>query len=207
VRFVVRRRSPAVGPTIADTLGQAVAVPAARPARGRRRAASASAATAAVGGEHPASSRPTLQRRTDGGAEDRGRRSATGLGRRPSGGSQATGPRELEPGPGAPNDVANLGSGVFVGGSKSLQIGSRYLLDRVGSELHVLGPVHVDPDKVALRFPLGDVEATVEGDRLVIAPGPSGQGPDLAFGAVFLERNVDLGHELREGGPPRTASR
>ena len=208
VRFVVRRRSPAVGPTTADTLGQAVAVPAARPTRGPRRAASASAvATAAVGGEHATSSRPTLQRRADAGAEDRGRRSATRLGRRPSGGSQATGPRALEPGPGPANEVANLGSGVFVGGSESLQIGSRYLLDRVGSELHVLGPVHVDPDKVVLRVPLGNVEATVLGDRLVIAPGPSGRGPDLAFGAVFLERNIDLGHELREGGPPRTASR
>jgi len=103
--------------------------------------------------------------------------------------------------------VASLGSGVFIGGSKSLQIGSRYLLARVGSKLQVLGPVHVDPKKVALRVPLGDVEATVLGDRLVIAPGPSGRGPDLAFGSVFLERNVDLGHELREGGPPRTASR
>jgi len=208
VRFVVRRRSAAVGPTMADTLSQAVAITAQRPMRGPRRAASATAvATAAVGGEHTTPSRSTLQRRADGGAEDRGRRSATGLGRRPSGGSQATGPRELERESGAANEVASLGSGVFIGGSKSLQIGSRYLLARVGSKLQVLGPVHVDPKKVALRVPLGDVEATVLGDRLVIAPGPSGRGPDLAFGSVFLERNVDLGHELREGGPPRTASR
>jgi hypothetical protein len=208
VRFVVRRRSPAVGPTIADALGQAVAVPAARPARGLRRSAGAPAvATTAVGGEDPRLARPTLHRRSDAGAEDRGRRSPMGLGRRPSGGSQARGPHELEPEPAAANELANLGSGVFVGGSKSLQIGSRYLLDRVGSELHVLGPVHVDPEKVALRVPLGNVEATVLGDRLIISPGPSGQGPDLAFGAVFLERNVDLDHELREGGPPRTASR
>src|SRR5207244_2323573 len=132
----VRRRSPAVSPTTADTLGQAAAVPAVRPTRGPRRAASASAvATAAVGGERATSSRPTLKRRADAGAEDRGRRFATRLGRRPSGGSQAIGPRALEPGPGPANEVANLGSGVFV------------------------------------------------------------------------ERNIDLGHELREGGPPRTASR
>jgi hypothetical protein len=89
---------------------------------------------------------------------------------------------------------------VFIGGSETLQIGSRYLLARVGSELHVLGPVHVDPEAIAVRVPLGDVEPTILADRLFIAPGSSGQGPELAFGAVLLERGIDLDRELASDG-------
>jgi hypothetical protein len=122
-----------------------------------------------------------------------------GLGRRPSAGSAA--PRlAAEPGPSLTNESASLGSGVFIGGSESLQIGSRYLLARVGSELHVLGPVHVDPAAIAVRVPLGGVQPTIVADRLFIAPASSRHGPELAFGAVLLERGIDLGHELQEAG-------
>ncbi|HEV7810424.1 MAG TPA: hypothetical protein VGO64_07480, partial [Candidatus Limnocylindrales bacterium] len=37
---------------------------------------------------------------------------------------------------------AVIGSGVFVGGNRPLQPGSRYLLARVGPELQIFGPLH-----------------------------------------------------------------
>jgi hypothetical protein len=112
-------------------------------------------------------------------------------------------PLESEGGPGI------LGSGVFIGGSESLQVGSRYLFARVGDELHALGPVHVSPAAIAARVPLRGVEPNVADDRLVLSPTEPGRGPELAFGGVRLERDVDIIRELRVGegrdavaGPP-----
>jgi hypothetical protein len=112
-------------------------------------------------------------------------------------------PLESEGGPGI------LGSGVFIGGSESLQVGSRYLFARVGDELHALGPVHVSPAAIAARVPLRGVEPNVADDRLMLSPTDPGRGPELAFGGVRLERDVDILRELRVGegrdavgGPP-----
>jgi hypothetical protein len=102
-------------------------------------------------------------------------------------------PAESDGGPGI------LGSGVFVGGSESLQVGSRYLLARVGDELHALGPVHVSPATIAARVPLRGVAPTFVEDRLLLAPTEPGRGPELAFGGVRLERAVDIVRELRLG--------
>jgi hypothetical protein len=123
------------------------------------------------------------------------RRPATTLGRR----ATAAPPTLLEPDPlpAAPSAPAILGSGIFVAGGKSLQIGSRYLFARVGSELHVLGPVHVSPEKVAARMSLAGIEPTVVADRLLVAPVKRGQGPELAFGGVVLERGVVIDRDLR----------
>jgi hypothetical protein len=123
------------------------------------------------------------------------RRPATTLGRR----ATAAPPTLLEPDPlpAAPSAPAILGSGIFVAGGKSLQIGSRYLFARVGSELHVLGPVHLSPEKVAARLSLADIEPTVVADRLLVAPLKRGQGPELAFGGVVLERGVVIDRDLR----------
>jgi hypothetical protein len=122
-------------------------------------------------------------------------RPATTLGRR----ATARPPTLLEPHPlpAAPSGPAILGSGIFVAGGKSLQIGSRYLFARVGSELHVLGPVHLSPEKVATRLSLADIEPTVVADRLLIAPVKRGQGPELAFGGVVLEGGVVIDRDLR----------
>jgi hypothetical protein len=129
-------------------------------------------------------------------------RPATALGLRPPAVSApfslspsplAVPPLESEAGPGI------LGSGVFVGGSESLQVGSRYLFARVGDDLHALGPVHVSPATIAARVPLGGVEPRLVEDRLMIAPTEPGRGPELAFGGVRLERNVDIVRELRVG--------
>lgn len=122
-------------------------------------------------------------------------RPATTLGRR----ATAAPPTLLEPDPlpAAPSGPAIIGSGIFVAGGKSLQIGSRYLFARVGSELHVLGPVHLSPEKVAARLSLADIEPTVVADRLLVAPVKRGQGPELAFGGVILERGVVIERDLR----------
>jgi hypothetical protein len=126
-------------------------------------------------------------------------RPATALGLRPPAVSApfslspsplAAQPLEAESGPGI------LGSGVFVGGSESLQVGSRYLFARVGDDLHALGPVHVSPATIAARVPLGGVEPSFVDDRLMLASVEPGRGPELAFGGVRLERNVDIVREL-----------
>jgi hypothetical protein len=129
-------------------------------------------------------------------------RPATALGLRPPAVSApfslspsplAAQPLEAESGPGI------LGSGVFVGGSESLQVGSRYLFARVGDDLHALGPVHVSPATIAARVPLGGVEPSFVDDRLMLASVEPGRGPELAFGGVRLERNVDIVRELWVG--------
>ena len=124
-----------------------------------------------------------------GSAVEPGRRSATTLGRRPTpqptpaASSRATG------------TVAILGSAIFIGGSASLQIGSRYLLAKVGNKLHVLGPIHISPSAVAARITLADVEATVLADRLLIT-GRAGTKLSLAFSSVAVEPDVDLEQQL-----------
>jgi hypothetical protein len=134
-------------------------------------------------------------------------RSATALGRRatevPAAAPSAPRPAARRPPSGA---LAILGSGVFMGGSSSLQIGSRYLLARVGSELHVLGPIHVSPAAIAIRMPLGGLEPTLLADRLLISPTRRGRGPELAFGAVLLEEGVDLTTDLHVPKRSRSAS-
>jgi hypothetical protein len=99
--------------------------------------------------------------------------------------------------PASTTALAILGSGVFIAGGESLQIGSRYLLARVGSELQVLGPVHVSPATVAARLSLTDIEPTLVADRLLVAPAKPGHGPELAFGAVLLEHGVVVDRDMR----------
>jgi hypothetical protein len=192
------------------TVASAVAVPAATPiaapvatpvsaatARSTRRATRATPAEPALPG--PESTR----------------RSATALGRRatlepPAAPPAVATPAERATAP-APQrapagTLAILGSGVFIGGSEALQIGSRYLLARVGAELHVLGPVHISPAAVATRIPLAGVEPTLLADRLLITSNRPGRGSDLAFGGVSLESGVDVARELRAPRKGRSAN-
>lgn len=144
-------------------------------------------------------------------------RSATALGRRatieaaeaarttpaPAEAPRATPPAAPRP---AAGTLAILGSGVFIGGSESLQVGSRYLLARVGADLHVLGPVHISPAAIAARISLAGVEPTLLADRLLLTSIRPGRGSNLAFGGVSLESGVDVARDLRAPRKRRPAS-
>jgi hypothetical protein len=82
-----------------------------------------------------------------------------------------------------------------MGGNVSLQIGSRYLLNRVGPKLHLLGPIHISPSAIAARVNLADAEATVLADRLLIT-GRAGSELSLVFSSVVAEPGVDLEEQL-----------
>jgi hypothetical protein len=129
-----------------------------------------------------------------------GRRSATALGRRPV-------PPQATPAATAPSSgtVAILGSGLFMGGNASLQIGSRYLLAKVGPKLHLLGPIHISPSAIAARVSLADAEAMVLADRLVIT-GRSGSDMSLVFSGVVAEPGVDLEEQLVAPTRPRAVA-
>lgn len=165
--------------------------PTSRPARTSRARSGSSSISDAGRGSDPANGR-SIPGANSGGP---GGQPATTLGRRAT-----EAPAKLlqpEPTPASTSTLVILGSGVFIAGGKSLQIGSRYLLARVGSELHVLGPVHVSPAKVAARLSLKNIEPTFVADRLLVAPAKPGQGPELAFGAVLLEHGVVVDRDLR----------
>jgi hypothetical protein len=93
-----------------------------------------------------------------------------------------------------------LGSGIFMGGNASLQIGSRYLLAKVGPTLHLLGPIHISPSAIAARVTLADAEATLLADRLLIT-ALSGSELSFVFSSVVAEPGVDLEEQLV--GPTR----
>jgi hypothetical protein len=116
---------------------------------------------------------------------------ATRLGNRPPEGSAAGHPLTA-----ARDDahaaLAILGSGVYVGGNRPIQAGSRYLLARVGDELQLLGPIHLDPGAIADRVPLRSVEAFVLEGRLLIAGRDAKSDVSMAFVAVSQEREVDI---------------
>jgi hypothetical protein len=143
-------------------------------------------------------------------------RSATALGRRAT--IEAEESARTTPAPEAPrakppaaprpaaDTLAILGSGVFIGGSESLQVGSRYLLARVGADLHVLGPVHISPAAIAARISLAGVEPTLLADRLLLTSIRPGRGSNLAFGGVSLESGVDVARDLRAPRKRRPAS-
>jgi hypothetical protein len=97
---------------------------------------------------------------------------------------------------GGPAD-AILGSGIFMGGTAPLQIGSRYLLARVGTELQALGPTHVNPSAVAARVRLVGAETTVVADSLVVARTSGDGSPMLSFASVVAGPGVDLAERLK----------
>jgi hypothetical protein len=82
-----------------------------------------------------------------------------------------------------------------MGGSASLQIGSRYFLARVGTKLHLLGPIHISPSAVAARITLADTDVAVLADRLLLT-GRAGSDLSLGFSSVAAEPGVDLEQQL-----------
>lgn len=82
-----------------------------------------------------------------------------------------------------PTRVATtLASGIFITGNVGLVAGSRYTFQVEGDRFQVLGPVDVDPTKVAIERPMSGVDATAFEGRLVVSEPerPSG-GVVLAF--------------------------
>lgn len=118
----------------------------------------------------------------------------------------AVAPVETQPDPDDDDDrpFAVLGSGVFVGGNRPLQPGSRYLLARVGPELQVFGPLHLNPASVATRMSTKDIEVTVVGDRLTIGGNSPLMDVALAFVGITVEPGVDIRSAFR---PRRAAAR
>jgi hypothetical protein len=96
----------------------------------------------------------------------------------------------------ASQTLAIMGSGVFVGGSDDLQIGSRYFLARVGGEFQALGPIHMSPSAVAMKMKINDTETTVVADRVLITGRGRASGRTLAFAGVSMEPGMNIEQEL-----------
>ena len=126
---------------------------------------------------------------------------ATGLGHRPDA-VASPGPNP-EPAPAPEPAIQIVGSGVYMGGNRPIETGSRYLLARVGSELQVLGPIHLNAGQVADRLPVGEIDVFVLDDRLLIGSRNGRDDATMAFVAVSLERGVDL--EAMFGAPTSPA--
>lgn len=124
---------------------------------------------------------------------------ATRLGRRPAD-APAVRPEASDPGEAA---LAILGSGVYVGGNRPIEAGNRYLLARVAGELQILGPVHLDPGRVADRVPIQAIGAFVLEGRLVIDGRDAKTDISMAFVSVSQEREVDIVAAL---SPPSAAA-
>lgn len=62
-----------------------------------------------------------------------------------------------------------LATGVYVTGSSSLVVGSRYAIARRGASLRILGPLDFDPTALALERRLAILTVTAIGERLVIS--------------------------------------
>ncbi|HEV8280946.1 MAG TPA: hypothetical protein VGQ02_03740 [Candidatus Limnocylindrales bacterium] len=78
-----------------------------------------------------------------------------------------------------------LATGVYFGGTAGLAVGGRYVITRHGPLFRLLGPVDLDPARVALERPLGRLSAVAVGERLVITEG-DGSRVSLAIGMGAL---------------------
>jgi hypothetical protein len=78
-----------------------------------------------------------------------------------------------------------LATGVYFGGTAGLAVGGRYVIVRQGPQFRLLGPVDLDPTRVALERPLARLVAVAVGERLVITEGDSSR-VSLAIGMGAL---------------------
>jgi len=85
--------------------------------------------------------------------------------------------------PGAAQEV--LATAVYFGGTAGLAVGGRYVIVRQGPLFRLLGPVDLDPTRVALERPLSRLVAVAVGERLVITEG-DGARVSLAIGMGAL---------------------
>jgi hypothetical protein len=78
-----------------------------------------------------------------------------------------------------------LATAVYFGGTAGLAVGGRYVITRQGAMFRLLGPVDLDPTRVALERPLARLAAAAVGERLVITEG-DGAHVSLAIGLGAL---------------------
>jgi hypothetical protein len=78
-----------------------------------------------------------------------------------------------------------LATAVYFGGTAGLAVGGRYVITRQGTMFRLLGPVDLDPTRVALERPLARLAAAAVGERLVITEG-DGSRVSLAIGLGAL---------------------
>lgn len=77
-----------------------------------------------------------------------------------------------------------VGSGVYVGGTAPLVLGSRYGLVIRSESFDVVGPIDSAPERVVMSRRLDAIDATVMGGRLLV----SGTGGNRARFALAFER-------------------
>lgn len=98
-------------------------------------------------------------------------------------------------GPGRP--PITVASGIFITGNVGLVTGSRYTIQVDGEHFQVLGPVDVDPARIALERPVSGMDATAFEGRLVISePGRVSGGVVLAFMSLAGGSPVDVADAL-----------
>jgi hypothetical protein len=78
-----------------------------------------------------------------------------------------------------------LATAVYFGGTAGLAVGGRYVIVRHDPVLRLLGPVDLDPTRVALERPLARLVAASVGERLIITEADGGRVP-LALGLGAL---------------------
>ncbi len=82
----------------------------------------------------------------------------------------------------APPTTRVLATGIFIGGSRPLDIGGRYIIVVDGDDLEVRGPVDIGPDELIGRWALSSIDASGLTDRLAIS---SRGGSTPAFALMF----------------------
>jgi hypothetical protein len=103
-------------------------------------------------------------------------------------------------GKGEPDAVATrvLATAVYVTGSTRLESGRRYSIAVHGSRLQILGPTDIDPSAVALDRPVGEIDASAAGGRLIVSEPRRRSGLALAFMSVEGPRTDDLAAMILE---------
>lgn len=105
----------------------------------------------------------------------------------------ATGPVTATPS----RPTITLASGIFITGNVGLVAGSRYTIQVRDEQFQVLGPVDVDPTRVALERPVASMDATAYEGRLVISePGRASGGVVLAFMSLAGGAPADVADAL-----------
>ena len=77
-----------------------------------------------------------------------------------------------------------LATAIYITGSTALESGHRYIISVHGAHLLILGPVEVDPSKVALDLEIEGVDATATDGRIVVSQAGRRSATVLAFMSI-----------------------